>query len=97
MPATATPSALQVSYPDANMTTMVTLSFAVGECTGSGKACQKKSRRQLQHNGSQKGINHDDDTGGAVFNFNDDDNDGVRVKVSTPWNKEMSNRVQSNL
>ena len=89
MPATATPSALQVSYPDANMTTMVTLSFAVRECTGSGKACQKKSRRQLQHNGSQKGINHDDDT--------DDDNDGVRVKVSTPWNKEMSNRVQSNL
>ena len=86
MPATATPSALQVSYPDANMTTMVTLSFAVGECTGSGKACQKKSRRQLQHNGSTEGMNHD----GGV---SDVDANGVPVEASTPWYEGKSNHV----
>ena len=50
---------------DADMLTLVTLSFAVRECTGSGKACQKKSRRQLQHNGSTEGIDHDDHNAGV--------------------------------
>ena len=77
------------------MLTLVTLSFAVRECTGSGKACQKKSRRQLQHNGSTEGINHDDHNAGVDAGADDDevDYDGMPVEASRPWYEGKSNHV----
>ena len=82
MPATVTPSALQVwswrKCCDVNDNAGHTLYFAVWECTGGGKARQKKPRRQLQHHGSQEGTDDDDDDdddNGAAADDNDVDDD----------------------